>query len=96
MTYCFECHDIVYRLVKCTFLKKVSNNLLQQATNFLTDHKIKLVIACLIFVGTFGVNSSPPVYFYAPNSGKVEGAYCFRLVHPCVYASVKKFIKIQF
>ena len=25
-----------------------------------------------------------PLYFFAPNFGKVEGAYCFRLVSPCL------------
>ena len=27
-------------------------------------------------------------FHYAPNSGKVEGAYCFRLVRACVRPSV--------
>ena len=39
--------------------------------------------------------------FYAPNFGKVEGAYCFGLVRPSVLPSVRpcvrsKYIKIQF
>ena len=40
-----------------------------------------------------------PESFYAPNFGKVEGAYCFLLVRPsvraCVRPSVTKFIKIH-
>ena len=35
-------------------------------------------------------------FFYAPNFGKVEGAYCFRQVYACVCLSITKFIKIQF
>ena len=32
-----------------------------------------------------------PIYFYAPNFGKVEGAYCFGLVSPSIHPSVRPF-----
>ena len=45
---------------------------------FVMTAPIWLVLAISFFRTSFAWR------FYAPNFGKVEGAYCFRLVRPCV------------
>ena len=37
-----------------------------------------------------------PIYFYAPNFGKVEGAYCFGLVSPSVCTSIHNLLRYSF
>ena len=52
-----------------------------------------LIVSSHTWMASYADNSDKNT-FYAPNIEKVEGAYCFGLVRPCVHLSVRYKFKI--